>query len=95
MLAPWSLDDQRVKPTFFECSALFLLVPQEFKANYRAWNTRPPMPPTHRGMVAANGGLVPLPNGDWRAMALDPNAPPPAVRGVTLLLCPIVRKGSV
>lgn len=45
------------------------------------------MPPTHRGMVAANGGLVPLPNGDWRAMALDPNALPPAVREVKPICC--------
>lgn len=31
-------------------------------------------------MVAGNGGLVPLPNGDWHAMAVDPNTPPPEVR---------------
>lgn len=60
---------------------MLFLSPQEFKGNYRAWNTRPPMPPIHNGMVAGNGGLVPLPNGDWHAMAVDPNAPPPAVRG--------------
>ncbi|CAM9986485.1 unnamed protein product, partial [Scytosiphon promiscuus] len=53
---------------------------QEFKGSYRAWNTRPPMPPIHTGMVAGNGGLVPLPNGDWYAMAVDPDAPPPADR---------------
>ncbi|CAM9865198.1 unnamed protein product [Ectocarpus sp. 12 AP-2014] len=53
---------------------------QELKGNYRAWNTRPQMSPVHRGMVAGNGGLVPLPNGDWHSMTLDPNAPPPADR---------------
>ncbi|CAM9346895.1 unnamed protein product, partial [Hapterophycus canaliculatus] len=53
---------------------------QEFKGSYRAWNTRPPMPPVHMGMVAGNGGLVPLPNGDWYAMAVNPDALPPANR---------------
>jgi len=43
------------------------------------------MPPIHSGMVAGNGGLVPLPNGDWHAMAVNPNAPPPVVRGVATL----------
>ncbi len=42
------------------------------------------MPPIHNGMVAGNGGLVPLPNGDWYEMAVDPNAPAPAVRGSNL-----------
>lgn len=94
----WSLvKSLRIKPKPFECLALFSLAPQEFKGSYRAWNTRPPMPPIHRGMLAADGGLVPLPNGDWRVMALDPNAPPPAVRGeIPLLLLGIaVKIGSV
>ncbi|CAN0276732.1 unnamed protein product [Pylaiella littoralis] len=53
---------------------------QGFKGSYRAWNTRPPMPPVHKGMVAGNGGLVPLPNGDWHALAADPDTPPPEDR---------------
>ncbi|CAM9102064.1 unnamed protein product [Ascophyllum nodosum] len=70
---------------------------QNFKANYKAWNTRPPMPPVHRGLVARRGGIVPLPNGDWRSMAVNPEAPPPENRGrfthrYCLLWEPIVDK---
>lgn len=81
-LRRWSTSPFAEELHYLKAVPMFLvpLVTQELKGNYRAWNTRPPISPVHRGMVAGNGGLVPLPNGEWHVMAMDPNAPPPEVR---------------